>query len=221
MKNKKLTFLAFISLAVVAAAGSVSSAISWFTLQARISGGNILKGSSYGAYFGGGDGSSTTPYKILTRTHMYNLAWLQYLGMFNEKTTGTNTLKKQFYFTVMNDIDMGGMAIPPIGTEEYPFLGNFNGGEYVISNFVVANFGGTNGIQRKPTTVTNAQLENIEIVGFFGVVGDIDGNYTYSSSTNSIHDFAIDNFTIKTASDHALIGWGRGARPRPATRIRR
>ena len=210
MKNKKLTFLAFISLAVVAAAGSVSSAISWFTLQARISGGNILKGSSYGAYFGGGDGSSTTPYKILTRTHMYNLAWLQYLGMFNEKTTGTNTLKKQFYFTVMNDIDMGGMAIPPIGTEEYPFLGNFNGGEYVVSNFVVANFSGTNGIQRKPTTVTNAQLENIEIVGFFGVVGDIDSNYTYSSSTNSIHDFAIDNFTIKTASDHALIGLAAG-----------
>ena len=210
MKNKKLTFLAFISLAVVAAAGSVSSAISWFTLQARISGGNILKGSSYGAYFGGGDGSSTTPYKILTRTHMYNLAWLQYLGMFNEKTTGTNTLKKQFYFTVMNDIDMGGMAIPPIGTEEYPFLGNFDGGEYVISNFTVANFSGTNGIQRKPTTVTNAQLENIEIVGFFGVVGDIDGNYTYSSSTNSIHDFAIDNFTVKTASDHALIGLAAG-----------
>ena len=210
MKNKKLSFLAFLSLAVVTLAGSVSSAISWFTLQARISGGDIIKGSSYGAYFGGGDGSAEAPYKILTRTHMYNLAWLQYLGMFNEKNQGTNTLEKQFYFVVMNDIDMGGMAIPPIGTEDKPFLGNFDGGGYVISDFTIANFAGQNGIQRKPTIVTGDEIEDIQIVGFFGVVGDINDEYTYSSETNSIHDFALDNFTVKTSSSQALIGLAAG-----------
>ena len=208
MKNKKLSLFAFLSLTVVAAAGAVSSAISWFTLQTRISNGDLILGSSFGGYFGGGDGSSAAPYKIYNRTHMYNLAWLQYLGMFNSTTN--NTLDKQFYFILMDDIDMGGMAIPPIGTEEYPFLGNFDGDEHVIHNFTVANYIGTNGIQRKPTSVSASDLDDVKIVGLFGVVGQINDTITYSSQTNSIHDFALDNFTIRTISSQSLVGLAAG-----------
>ena len=38
---------------------------------------------------------------------------------------------------VNNDINMNGMVIPPIGTDTYPFIGEFNGNNYTISNFIL------------------------------------------------------------------------------------
>ena len=129
--------------------GVLSGSLAWFNLRAKINDRNLLLGSSIGAYFGGGDGSAETPYIINTSTHLYNLAWLQYLGFFNEDKThlengepvsgGDGEIDKQYYFILQNDIEMNGMYIPPIGTETHPFLGNFNGNNHVISDFTSSN----------------------------------------------------------------------------------
>ena len=43
-----------------------------------------VSGYSASAYFAGGDGSEENPYQIASPKHLYNLAWLQYLGVFNQ-----------------------------------------------------------------------------------------------------------------------------------------
>ena len=83
-------------------------------------------GSATPAYFAGGDGSFEKPSRITNAVHLYNLAWLQYLGYFNRRE-GFNNDRDQTYFALDGNIDMRGRAIPPIGTEEYPFIGKFNG----------------------------------------------------------------------------------------------
>lgn len=110
----------------------------WFKPTATISSDvNILDGVVDGAYFAYGNGSPLNnetgdkPYGITTPRHLYNLAWLTYLGYFNDKP--------QMYFELGENIDMTGWALPPIGTETFPFTGNFNGQGYVISNLTVSN----------------------------------------------------------------------------------
>ena len=34
---------------------------------------------------------------------------------------------------------MNGLTLPPIGTEIFPFLGNFDGNNCTISNFTISN----------------------------------------------------------------------------------
>ena len=47
-----------------------------------------ISGYSVAAYFGGGDGTTNNPFIIKNQRHLYNLAWLQYLGYFNKQATG-------------------------------------------------------------------------------------------------------------------------------------
>ena len=149
MKNKIKNIIGLSILSGVAGIGALSSALAWFDGRAKLEDENLLLGSSIGAYFGGGDGSSGTPYIISSPTHVYNLAWLQYLGFFNYDKThiqggqevagADGAIDKQYYFILQNDIDMDGMYIPPIGTETYPFVGNFNGNNHVVSDFTTSN----------------------------------------------------------------------------------
>ena len=61
-----------------------------------------ISGYSTAAYFARGDGSEENPYIITNRRHLYNLAWLQYLGNFNETVTEGDkvNLKKQYHFKI-------------------------------------------------------------------------------------------------------------------------
>ncbi len=186
-------------------------------------------GSILGGFFHSGDGNTKeTAYTLTTATHVYNLAWLQYLGEFNKDIDNDGSID-QVYFKVLNDIDLGGLIIPPIGTREYPFLGNFNGGGHCLSNFTVSNYvGGEAGIENRPSTVVNLDsvndqtiTDNVSIVGFFGVVGALNGvSYSLDPGieaetdsltkenlvTNSIYDLVLDDFSIRTESDSSLIG---------------
>ena len=205
----------------VTATAIISSSFAWFNTRAKLNDNSMFLGSSIGAYFGGGDGSQGAPYIISTSTHVYNLAWLQYLGFFNEDKTkvvdgetvaGTDdTVDKQFYFSVANDIAMEGMYIPPIGTETYPFVGNFNGNNHVISDFTTSNILGENHISKKPSVVNS--LSGVDIIGFFGVVGNLpDTNLDYTSSINSIYNFGLDDFEIEVAkgTNGNLVGLAAG-----------
>lgn len=143
-------------------------------------------GSAKPNYFESGDGSPGDPYLISSPVHLYNLAWLQYLGYFNKNSDLTNG-RAQSYFKLKNDLVMTGVAIPPIGTAEYPFLGHFDGNGCVVSSLTVSNafddlknvrptaavFDRESAGGKLQTAGSKAgSMTEVAIVGLFGVTGD-------------------------------------------------
>ena len=120
------------------------------------------------------------------------------------------------YFKLKNDIDMTGLALPPIGTDDYPFLGHFDGNNKTISNLKVVNDDPTaNGSEfgvTKPSATNLAGTSQPTIVGFFGVVGQspLIDDLTYTSSIVSITNLTLNNITIKSVTDETLIGLAAG-----------
>ena len=175
------------------------AAFCWFAQSDGFS--TNFKSSTATAYFAGGDGSCKEPYQIKDPVHLYNLAWLQYLGYFNLRS-GFNNGRAQSYFTLTADIDMSGYTLPPIGTEKYPFIGNFNGNGFAVTNLTVSNgfndFNGkiypvnavfdkkeNNGILyyfSADTTTTSAA----SFLGMFGVTGNYNNTVT-NSYTTTVH----------------------------------
>ena len=189
MKKVVHTICIFLSLAFA----FVAVTFCWFSRGELL---NFRKdfGSAKASYFGGGDGSSEEKaYVISSSTHFYNLAWLQYLGYFNA-AGGANNGRLQSYFKLTKNIDMSELqrngtvsALPPIGTEQYPFIGNFNGNGCKIDNVFVSNL--MSDLIVRPTTYKTATDDNnnevlavygtagtttkaVNIVGLFGVTGD-------------------------------------------------
>ena len=145
-----------------------------------------------GGYFAGGDGTKENPYIIKNKNHIYNLAWLQYFGKFQNR---------KYYFEVKNDINMNGMVIPPIGTDTYPFIGEFNGNNYTISNFSATN--DYNSLTNKPNSITNISSA---YVGMFGIIGSLDTTYD-STNIPYVSSFYIDNYqTIVSDNSKSLSG---------------
>ncbi len=221
-----------------------------------------LSGKAHAAYFNGGDGSapavdgatykaadatypsylnetaahpSVGPYQIDNPIQLYNLAWLQYLGYFNSDN-GSGAVN-QTYFVLTADIDLttgdfAGLTLPPIGTAEFPFLGNFDGQGHTIRGLHVSNLkseldNGTLGTTSVVVVPTDAQENGVlndpaEIVGFFGLVGETDdgtpGSYTYEDKTGVSHtvsydssavavkNVVIENAAIKTQTTNSLAG---------------
>ena len=135
-KSKLMAFFLSVALTVVA---TFSATIAWYETAIRFDDKDAdVTGSSMGAYFDYGNGTDAeNAYGIRTPRQLYNLAWLQYLGYFNKIK---NNASEQVYFELADDIDMTGWTLPPIGTTNYPFIGNFNGNGKVISNLNVSNF---------------------------------------------------------------------------------
>lgn len=182
-------------------------------------------GSAKASYFGGGDGSSEeNAYVISSSTHFYNLAWLQYLGYFNA-AGGANNGRLQSYFKLTKNIDMSELqrngtvsALPPIGTEQYPFIGNFNGNGHKIDKVFVSNL--MSDLIVRPTTYKTATDDNnnevlavygtagtttkaVNIVGLFGVTGDYgvsaDAKGVVSGSNEYTNKFK-DSLSLPTAA---------------------
>lgn len=175
------------------------AAFCWFAQSNGFS--TNFKSSTATAYFAGGDGSRKEPYQITAPVHLYNLAWLQYLGYFNLRN-GFNNGRAQSYFKLTADIDMRGYILPPIGTEKYPFIGNFNGDGFAVTNLTVSN--GFNDFNGKiyPVNAVFDKKENNGILyyfsaettstsaasflGMFGVTGNYNNTVTNSyANTNS------------------------------------
>ena len=177
---------------------SASTNIAWFDPVAKVDNSKIL-GETVGSYFKSGKGTEDDPYLLDNPVHVYNLAWLQYIGYFNngqeENGTGTVDAEDQVYFKLDGDIDMSGFnsAIPPIGTAKYPFIGNFDGSGYTISNCETSNdFADT---KKHPSIITD--IEDAECVGFFGVVGKLTNQtFTYSTAINEVKNFGLLPFQV-------------------------
>lgn len=184
-------------------------------------------GSATPAYFAGGDGSEEKPFRITNAVHLYNLAWLQYLGYFNRRD-GFNNDRDQTYFELDGNIDMRGRAIPPIGTEEYPFIGEFKGNGHKVTNLTISNKKGTGDLVYSPTNakfsnnilrfVDDSKAHDIEIVGMFGVTGDYDGyfnkyktaGHTVDGTIASVTNFYVDKIHVRSNSAKTLAGLAAG-----------
>ena len=168
-----------------------------------------VDGSIRASYFESGDGSQAQPFVIAKPEQFYNLAWLQYLGRFNE--AGENGAIPTTYFNLSADIDMRGYVLPPVGTEKYPFIGNFDGKGRTVTGLTIA----------EPTDLPiEGEYENPQIVGAFGVVGTMNDeagnitiggrNYTYSSTANEVKNVTFKGLTVETQTTDALIGLAAG-----------
>lgn len=169
-----------------------------------------VSGYSYAAYFASGNGSEDDPYTITNKRHLYNLAWLQYLGNFNELEEDNKTISKQYYFQIshtVKEIDMTGYSLPPIGTETYPFIGVFNGNECVVKNLnITNNFNDFEDKHPKSNKVTATAIAELNIIGMFGVVGNYNTMYNISSYVPSIQNFYLDDVTISSIAKQSLVG---------------
>ena len=166
----------------------------------------LITGKSTAAYYAGGDGSKAKPYKIANERHLYNLAWLQYLGTYN-KDYDEDGVVDQYYFEVINDIDCNDLVLPPIGTIDNPFLGNFDGNGYVIKNLSITN--DYDNLVKKPSSINaESKFKGVEIIGFFGVIGKYAGfvDANISSEVNSAYDFNLDDLIIQNSSTNTLAG---------------
>lgn len=185
----------------ILASGCAISAFSfaWFSNNNNITRG--FDGSTTGAYFARGNGSEGNPYVINKPIHLYNLAWLQYVGFFKDKEP---------YFIIERDLDMSGWTLPPIGTTKNPFLGHLDGNDTLhsqgqgstakISNLTISNsFEKYNG--RHPSSQTLSTFASPEITGLFGVVGD-----KKSTVEPSVKNLYLDKISIDSATDNALSG---------------
>lgn len=144
-----------------------------------------LNGSSAGSYFAGGDGSSDNPFEINNARHMYNLAWLQSRGKLQNDENGYYFKVTASFSMIINDKKV---IIPPIGNDEYPFIGNFNGGGYTISDLVVST--DINKIYNGNFLGSSYKFSNA--VGLFGM--------TAKSTISNIRNFILNDPTVEATS---------------------
>lgn len=200
-KHSLKIFLYAVLGGTILASGCAISAFSfaWFSNNNNVSRG--FDGSTTGAYFARGNGSEGNPYVINKPIHLYNLAWLQYVGFFKDKEP---------YFIIERDLDMSGWTLPPIGTTKNPFLGHLDGNDTLhsqgqgstakISNLTISNsFEKYNG--RHPSSQTSSTYVSPEITGLFGVVGD-----KKSTIEPSVKNLYLNKISIDSATDNALSG---------------
>lgn len=230
MKKKNLKSL-FLSLLVVGSSISlVTSSLAWFKYGTDVTfgdGNNVpLSAGAEGAYFGGGDGSEGNPYIISERIHLYNLAWLQYIGYFNtgyylnedDANYNADTYIQEMYFEITSNLDMEGIVLPPIGTETYPFFSHLDGNNKKIINLTVSNDDPTKtdsdfGVM-KPSSIPD-HAEQPRVVGFFGAVGLIPTNTNLEESdvsgiTPSMSNLTLDGITVQSKTNETLIGLAAG-----------
>ncbi len=216
MKKIILSLILLVALFLSATAATVAWLVEGYVVNPSAS------GSIVGGYFAGGDGKSAeTAYQISAPIHIYNLAWLQYIGYFNQGDI--NNGLTQSYFKLTDNIDMDGLAIPPIGTTEYPFVGNFDGNNKIISNVNVGN--ALDMLKNKSPSNAKFDVNNLlseisgtgaeagSVIGFFGVIGQYEDKELHigvDTSIIEVKNFGINNYVLENDSSATTIGFVAG-----------
>lgn len=220
MRNSiKITLIsAFTAFTMISAAAST---IAWFSTTLGIEIDDNLTGESNGAYFADGDGSEERPFIINRPVHLYNLAWLQYLGYFNNNTIGAASGPTYFEIdeNLEGSLDMDGWYLPPIGTTLNPFVGIFNGNGKTVANLTTINSSSPATYKKSPYPVRQANVvSNVNVLGMFGVVGECELTGTGVTSLypeagyegNQISDFYIDNGHVENYQSSTIAGIAAG-----------
>ncbi len=148
-----------------------------------------------------GSGAVGDPYQISTATHLTALA-----NHVNGGGTSSNV-----YWKLMNDIDLSGETITPIGSygnTEIPFSGTFDGNGHMLRNFTISSE--TDNYVSIFSYIKNATIKNLGVVGFnvigvtrvAGLVGRADG----STITNCYAIGAVTALSPYTTYSGLLVG---------------
>lgn len=215
MKQKKnrLPFcILFISSIIISLFAGSALTLAWFMNNVRIE--DQSKGEVNGAYYAYGNGKLEKPYGISSPRHLYNFAWLQYLGTYNKPVDGKVT---PTYFELASDIDMNGLTLPPIGTKDNPFVSSINGNGHTIKNLSVTD--DISKMNIHPSVISgdnylvNNKLKGAEIIGTFGVIGKYPyTTYNYEVTAldtgvaGNVYDLYIDKAKIQPTSNKVLAG---------------
>ncbi len=221
MKNKYkirliFSFISIIILSVLV----ITRTYAWYVGYAGIrTDVNDIKLSSMGKYYESGEGTKDDPYIITSARHLYNLAWLQDLGYYDENVDSDLSEDgiQPFYFKLGANVDMKTLEndgvvspIPTIGIDEHPFVGNFDGAGYKIDNlFISTDFTNSNYItpskfvlDAHEETILNGSIVT-KYMGLFGYIG----SKTYQKKLDtSITNFTIANERIEVLKD-TLVGF--------------
>ncbi len=198
-KVYKRIAISVISLVCVAAGiATASFSYSWFTNRNDIT--KQITGKTAGAYFGGGDGKSDNPYIISKPIHLYNLAWLYYIGFFKGQEP---------YFKITADLKMSDWNLPPIGTSTNPFNGHLDGGSHKITGLNVTNNYSTLE-KKKPSSVTKDDWDGMtkkygptpNILGLFGYIS----KESTDKGVPTVKNLKIDGESITSSTSTALTG---------------
>lgn len=191
---------------------TVSLTMAWFVKN------NIMSLNSEASinksYFDGGDGTEAHPYEIRYPRQFYFFAWLQDMGYFNKTVTENGeTHYEQCYFKLTGSIDMDDYYLPPIGTTDYPFIGNFDGGSengYTISNLHITN---DESLYTDEPLNPNEDERNYQIMGTFGVVGEYGTMAYVDSDIVSVKNLVLEDVTINSSTpknNQTLMGIAAG-----------
>lgn len=211
-KNRLPFCILFISSIIISLFAGSAWTLAWFMNNVRIE--DQSKGEVNGAYYAYGNGSKGKPFGITSPRHLYNFAWLQYLGTYNKPVDGIVT---PTYFELASDIDMAGLTLPPIGTKDNPFVSSINGNGHTIKNLMVTD--DISNMKIHPSVITgdkyldNNRLKGAEIIGTFGVIGKYPYiNYDYevtaldNTVAGNVYDLYIDKAKIQPTSANVLAG---------------
>ena len=215
--RKKGNLIALSLLVAVSCSASVTASFAWFikSTGTDISFGNTtdnyLTGAAEKSLFASGTGDADDPYIIKTPVQLYNLAWAYYSGMYDDDYP---------YFKLdppSGTLNMSGYTLPPIGTEDHPFIASFDGNNKTIENLTVSNVFSDYGTAHPATindeTLTSSTFSPPKVVGFFGAVGPIVTNTHYSDYTGvtaALTNLTLNNLSIKSETSQTLVGLAAG-----------
>lgn len=178
MKNKALKIINLIVAALVCAF-AIGYAFAWFP-ESRRTDDVDFNGSSGQTYFAGGSGTADAPFIINDKYHLYNLAWLQ----------NTGKLTTKYYFELDGNLSIPeNFWLPPIGTDEYEFIGDFNGKGNTISGLQIT----TDKSKLSKVGLPSGSSAFSNAVGMFGMTG----------SGSEIHNFVLDTPIVEVATANA------------------
>lgn len=106
--------------------------------------------AAIGGLFDAGNGTKASPYEVTDAGQLQNVALAIQQGIVAQSS----------YFLQTADIDMAGATRPTIGSAAYPFMGDFNGDGYHITNYVLTgnnNYAGLFGY------ADNATIRNVSL----------------------------------------------------------
>lgn len=189
MKKKllhKISIILSLLLSIIIITNPISA---WFVLNNSID--LNIDSASILNYFASGDGTIANPFIISHKRHIYHLSWLQDLGMLQDQ---------KYYFEINSDINMEGLAIPPIGTQAYPFIGDLNGNNHIISNLFISN-----NFNELKYHFNISQVDLGSEVGFFGRVDSKDTPYQISTAGEA-YNFYLENTNVSNSVNSSVIG---------------
>ena len=118
-----------------------------------------------------GDGTEQSPYQI---TNAEELAWFR---------DTVNSGQANIHARLLHDIDMDNKVIwEPIGTQEHPYTGTFDGNAYIISNFRLGDY-------TKPDEISKKGL--FGRIGTGGTIQDLIVKVDHMGSTMNANNFNV------------------------------